>query len=48
MCAKSSTSQNGAANLCRFTDLTAGVWVDKDLLIIYESDTTMRKIELSE
>jgi len=44
MCSKGTPSQDGTADVCTLKDLTAGVWVSKTLMIVYETNTTMKKI----
>jgi len=44
MCSKSTTSQDGTADVCTLEDLTAGVWVNETLMIVYETNKTMKEI----
>lgn len=44
MCSKSSRHSDGTADVCLLKDLTSGVWVNETLLIIYETNKTMKKI----
>jgi len=45
MCFKNTTtSQDGTADVCTLKDLTAGVWVNETLMIVYETNTTMKDI----
>jgi len=38
MCFKNTTtSQDGTADVCTLKDLTAGVWVNETLMIVYET-----------
>jgi len=45
MCSKGPTSQDGTTDVCTLKDLTAGVWVSKTLMIVYETNTTMKEVK---
>ncbi|KAF6035735.1 hypothetical protein EB796_005954 [Bugula neritina] len=44
MCSKGTTSQDGTADVCTLKDLIAGVWVSETLMIVYETNKTMKEI----
>jgi len=48
MCSKNSAhSRDRTADVCLLKDLTSGVWVNEALLIVYETNRTMREITWS-